>query len=142
MYSIKPGRGPSAMGAVGSVIAIVFGIGWTILAFNITKDAPFPIVGIIFPLFGVLFVIIGIVQFAYNVINTTARNRMSALDVTTGTEEPDPLNQIFGNASSGDRPGESRTPEERLCDLDGLRSKGLISETEYTAQRQRIIGEV
>lgn len=130
------------MGAVISLFLVIFGVGWTVLTFNIFRFAPFPIVGIIFPLVGVFFGIMGVVSFVYHVINTTGRKRMSALDVTTGAEEPDPLNQVFGNASSGDRPGESRTPEERLCDLDGLRSKGLISETEYTAQRQRIIGEV
>lgn len=29
MKSIKPGRGPSAMGAAGSIIAAVFGLIWT-----------------------------------------------------------------------------------------------------------------
>lgn len=32
MKSIKPGRGPSAMGALGSIICVVFGIFWTIMA--------------------------------------------------------------------------------------------------------------
>ena len=30
MKSIKPGRGPSAMGAMGSAFAVIFGIFWTI----------------------------------------------------------------------------------------------------------------
>ena len=32
MKSVKPGRGPSGMNFIGSVIAIVFGIFWTIMA--------------------------------------------------------------------------------------------------------------
>ena len=52
MKSVKPGRGPSAMGAVGSVIAVIFGIFWTITAASM--GAPF-----FFPLFGVLFIILG-----------------------------------------------------------------------------------
>jgi hypothetical protein len=38
------------MGAFGSVIGIAFGIGWTILAFYLTRGSPFPFVGIVFPL--------------------------------------------------------------------------------------------
>ena len=39
MKSIKPGRGPSAMGAMGSIIAVIFGIFWTIAAASM--GAPF-----------------------------------------------------------------------------------------------------
>ena len=55
MKHIKPGRGPSAMGALGSVIAVVFGIFWTVSAASM--GAPNSI-----SIFGVLFVIVGIVQ--------------------------------------------------------------------------------
>ena len=44
-----------AMGAMGSIIAVIFGIFWTIAAASM--GAPF-----FFPLFGVLFIIMGIVQ--------------------------------------------------------------------------------
>ena len=54
MKSVKPGRGPSAMGAVGSVVAVIFGIFWTIMAASL--GAP-----IFFPIFGVLFIAIGVV---------------------------------------------------------------------------------
>ena len=74
MKHIKPGRGPSAMGALGSVIAVVFGIFWTVSAASM--GAP-----ISFSIFGVLFVIVGIVQAVYNFKNE---------------DEPDPLNQRFG----------------------------------------------
>ena len=52
MKSIKPGRGPSAMGAMGSVVAIIFGIFWTIMAASM--GAP-----LFFPIFGVIFILIG-----------------------------------------------------------------------------------
>lgn len=95
MKSIKPGRGPSMMSGIGSVCSIVFGIFWTILAANMTRG--FGMVGVIFPLFGVLFIIIGIFNAVYSFKNATGENRYSAFDITDDTEEPDPLNQHFGN---------------------------------------------
>lgn len=106
MRSLKQGRGPSAMGAVGSVIAILFGIFWTVFAWNMTRNVP--LVGTIFPLFGVLFVLFGIANLVYSLYNTTARNRLSLLDLTETGEEPDPLNQRFGGKSTpGPRPSSS-----------------------------------
>ena len=49
MKHIKRGRGPSAMGAMGSLFAAVFGVIWTIAA--VSMGAPW-----FFALFGVLFV--------------------------------------------------------------------------------------
>lgn len=100
MKSIKPGRGPSAMGAAGSLIAIVFGIFWTIMAYSITRDSPFPLVGIFFPAFGVLFVIMGVVQTIYHYKNATGKERMSVFDITDSKEEDDPLNRRFGKEQS------------------------------------------
>ncbi len=95
MKSIKPGRGPSAMGALGSVVAVIFGIFWTIMA--VSMGAPG-----FFPLFGVLFIIIGIVQVIYNLKNATGENRYSAFDIVEDGEEPDPLEQRFGAGSRMD----------------------------------------
>ena len=97
MRSIKPGRGPSAISAIGSVVGILFGIFWTAIAFAITKDAPIPIVHFAFPAFGVIFILIGVVSLVYNITNTVSPNRFSTFDVTTDAEEPDPLNRRFGN---------------------------------------------
>lgn len=36
MKRIKPGRGPSAMGAVGALFAIVFGVIWTMFTFKMS----------------------------------------------------------------------------------------------------------
>lgn len=97
MKSVKPGRGPSAMGFVGSIVFVLFGILWTIMAYGITRDAPFPLVSTIFPLFGVLFILIGIANAIYSLMNATGKNRMSMLDIVDHAKEPDPLNQRFGN---------------------------------------------
>jgi hypothetical protein len=141
MKSIKPGRASSAMGALGSAIAIVFGIGWTILAYSITRGSPFPVVGTIFPLFGVLFVIIGIANLALSLRNTVARDRNSIVDIVDSREEPDPLNAAFGRPA--DLSGHSAdSTETRLSKLEELRSTGAISPDEYHATRQRILNEI
>lgn len=104
MKSIKPGRGPSAMGAMGSAVAVVFGIFWTIMAASM--GAP-----VFFPIFGVLFVVIGIVQAVYNLKNAVGENRFSQYDITEDGEEPDPLARRFGSEpqqESGPREGECR----------------------------------
>ena len=75
MKSVKPGRGPSAMGAMGSVITVVFGIFWTIMA--AAMGAPF-----FFPLFGVLFIVMGVVQAVYHFKNAAGKERYSAFDLS------------------------------------------------------------
>lgn len=82
MRSIKPGRGPSAMGAVGSVAVGIFGIFWTISAASM--GAP-----VFFVLFGVVFVGVAIVQGIFHLKNATGANRMSIYDITD--DKPDPL---------------------------------------------------
>lgn len=116
MKSIKPGRGPSAVGAAGSLGAVLFGILWTVFAYNLTKDAPFPAVGIIFPLFGVVFILMGIVQTVYHYKNATGKQRMSLIDITDGNEEPDPLNRYFGEESrqSSDHTPTNNAPARRF----------------------------
>jgi len=130
MYSLKPGRGPSFIGGVSALGAAAFGIFWTIMAVQMG-------VGSIFPLFGVIFVIMGIVMAIYNFSNASRKNRNSVLDITSAREEPDPLNQIFGTTSST-----STKTEDRLRDLSELRTKGLITETEYAEQRRRILADI
>lgn len=85
MKSIKPGRGPSAMSAVGSLLAAAFGIFWTAMAPSFMK------------LFGIVFIGVAVAQFFYNYHNATSRNRLSLMDITDHEEEPDPLNERFGN---------------------------------------------
>ena len=89
MKSIKPGRGPSMMGGIGAVIAIVFGIVRTLSAAQMGAPG-------FFPLFGVLFILAGVVQAAYHFKNAGSKNRFSAFDITEEGEEPDPLNERIG----------------------------------------------
>ena len=106
MKHIKPGRGPSAMGAFGSIIAVVFGVFWTVMAASM--GAP-----IFFPIFGVLFIVIGIVQAVYNFKNATGKNRYSAFDIVDSAEEPDPWDQRFGETPE--------PPADRAQPGDGVR---------------------
>ncbi len=94
--SIKPGRAPSFLGGIGSIIAIVFGIFWTVLAYGMTRNSPFGGVANIFPLFGVLSIVMGVVNAAYSFRQATQENRYSVLDITDSESEPDPLNERFG----------------------------------------------
>ncbi len=96
MKSIKPGRGPSAMGAIGSVFAGIFGIIWTIA--TASMGAP-----IYFVFFGIVFVLMAIVQGIYHFKNTTGQHRMSLFDITYSRSEPDPLNQMFRKETSAEQ---------------------------------------
>ena len=129
------------MSAVACGFAVLFGIGWTILAYNITKDSPFPVVGTIFPLFGIFFVIMGIVSFVVNLRNATAKNRNSIVDILDAREEPDPLNILIGKSNDSVQPTQDST-ESRLAKLELLRSSGTISQEEYTINRKRILSEI
>jgi ribosomal protein S27AE len=93
MKSIKPGRWPSGMSFMGSIVAVVFGVFWTIVAFTMTANAPFGIVGKIFPLFGIVFIIMGIIQASYHYKNATGKNRFSEFDIVDSSEEDDPLDR-------------------------------------------------
>lgn len=124
--SIKPGRGPSFMGGIGSIAAIIFGIFWTGMAFQMTRHSPFGGVGALFPLFGIVFVLLGAANAVYNFRNATAEKRYSMLDITDSETEPDPLNERFG-ASDGpslpaEDPGEEHhdgAPGNRFCPYCG-----------------------
>ncbi|MBR4293146.1 MAG: zinc ribbon domain-containing protein [Clostridia bacterium] len=91
MRSIKPGRGPSMMGGVSGIFMIVFGILWTVIAARASG---------IMALFGVLWTGMAVVITIYNFKNATSKNRYSTYDITTSSEEPDPLNERFGDYQS------------------------------------------
>ena len=114
MKSVKPGRGPSAMGAAGSVIAVIFGSFWTIGAASMGAPP-------LFPLFGVLFVILGAVQAVYDFKNATGENRYSSFDIVEDGEEPDPLDQRFGNTPQ--RAPKPDSGDFRFCPYCGARLK-------------------
>lgn len=85
MYSIKPGRGPSWGGAFGSLVAVGFGIFWTIAASSIGASG-------FLVIFGIVFVLVGLGSAAYHFYNATSDNRISTFDITTPGEESDPFN--------------------------------------------------
>ena len=74
MKSVKPGRGPSMMGGVASVFAVVFGIIWMCGAASMGAPG-------FFLLFGVAFIGIGVVNAVYSFKNAAGENRYSAYDI-------------------------------------------------------------
>lgn len=98
MKSIKPGRGPSALNFAGSIIAIIFGVFWTIGAYSMTQELSG--FDMIFPLFGILFIAAGVGTAIYNFKNMTGKERMSIIDIVDEEEEGDPLNRRFGHSPS------------------------------------------
>ena len=108
MKSIKPGRGPSMMGGVMSVLVGLFGVIWTVIA---AKTG-----GGLFALFGIVIIAIAIVQAIYQFKNATGKNRYSAFDITEEGEETDPLNERFGNAGTRN---EKKSREHRFCPYCG-----------------------
>lgn len=102
MKSIKPGRGPSAMGVWGAVVTAIFGVFWTITASSMGAPP-------IFPIFGVLFIITAVIMGVYHYKNATGKNRYSTFDITEGNEEPDPLNERFSDNASFDT--DTRRPD-------------------------------
>ncbi|CAM3332272.1 MULTISPECIES: zinc ribbon domain-containing protein [Paenibacillus] len=102
MRSIKPGREPSAMGAVGSVVVGLFGVFWTISAANM--GAP-----VFMVIFGIVFVGIAIVQGIFHYKNATGANRMSVYDITDN--EPDPFDRYVGQGSRQDQKGDLPVPQ-------------------------------
>lgn len=91
MKSIKPGRGPSMLSGIVGIFMIGFGVLWTVLAATASP---------VFALFGVLWTGIAITITVYNFKNAKGKNRYSQFDITDENEEPDPLNERFGNSQS------------------------------------------
>lgn len=116
MKSIKPGRGPSMMGAFGSAAVTIFGIIWT--TFAISMGAP-----TLFACFGIIFVVMGIAQTVYNFKNATSKNRFSAFDITDSTEESDPLNEYFSESRS-DVSETTNTKARAFCPYCGAEAEG------------------
>lgn len=112
MKSIKPGRGPSMMSGVAGIFMIGFGILWTVIASQASG---------IFALFGVLWTGIAVVTTIYNFKNATGKNRYSAYDITDVNEEPDPLNERFGNSQKNTQ--EKHISDNKFCPYCGTSVK-------------------
>ena len=109
MKSIKPGRGPSMMGGLGSIFAGVFGVIWTMAAVQMGAG--------IFALFGVVFILFAVLQAVYQFKNATGENRYSVFDITEEGEEPDPLEKRMAPPSSPAE--ENKEPGGGFCPYCG-----------------------
>ena len=88
MKSIKPGRGPSKMSAVGCIFAAVFGVFWCIVAVSMGAYFMLP--------FGVIFIGFAVWQAVYHTHNATSEDRYSVFDIVDSAEESDPLQEQYG----------------------------------------------
>jgi hypothetical protein len=109
MFSVKPGRGPSLMGAVMMlVVGLPFSIFWIIQTSK--QGAPG-----FFVFFGVVFLFATVVGAAINFYNATSKDRISQFDITTDKEESDPFDRLArGNSSSVQESQSSAGPEIHL----------------------------
>ena len=112
MKSIKPGRGPSGMGAFMGIIAAIFGVFWTVLAMSMGAFIMVP--------FGVIFIVVAVVNTVYNYKNATGENRYSSFDIVDETEEKDPLNERFGT-DKGKMTGTATASGKNFCPYCGER---------------------
>lgn len=130
MRSVKPGRGPSMMGGIVSIMMAVIGVVFMIVLINTTSSfdqygfggfgsGPATI-GIIFC---VVFILIALIGAVYNFVNATRKNRYSAFDITDGQEEPDPLNERFGNNAT-DSQNPSSDIHNSFCPYCGCKVQG------------------
>ena len=121
MKSVKPGRGPSAMGAAASIFAVLFGCIWTGVA--VSSGAPW-----FFALFGILFIVMAAVQGIYNFKNATGKARYSSFDIVDAESEPDPLNEYFGEDRErkieNNADTEADAGERRFCPYCGAGIRG------------------
>ena len=98
------------MGGIVGIFMIGCGIIWTVLA---AQASPF------FALFGVFWTGIAVVMTVYHFKNATKKNRYSAFDITDSQEEPDPLNERFGNLPTEEKTEEGAKGENRFCPYCG-----------------------
>lgn len=105
-YSVKPGRGPSLMGAVGGVVSIFALL--IILSLIAKSGAPKE-----FLMFGGLMLVMAVIGVIYNLVNATTKNRMSHLDITTPDEESDLIARAMGHDQSRKKSSDWRVTQER-----------------------------
>lgn len=116
MRSIKPGRGSSLQGAIGSLFAVVFGIVWMVSAAK--SGAPTP-----FVLMGLVFVVIAGSNVIISLMNATGENRFSLYDIAEEGEEPDPLEEMLNKneKTAAQKEEEERPTETAFCPYCGAK---------------------
>lgn len=115
MKSIKPGRGPSFIGGVSSVIVGILGVVWIVSASSM--GAPD-----VFTLFGLGFVVLAIVSAVYQFRNAAGKNRFSVYDITSEKEESDPFNQLLGGEKPEPAEDEPEGDAPAFCPYCGERA--------------------
>ena len=83
MKSIKPERGPSLIGVIGSILGIIFGIFWITVVFRLSGGMS-GLMGLILSLISTIFIVVGITQAVYNFKNAARKNRFSEYDIVPG----------------------------------------------------------
>jgi hypothetical protein len=127
MYSVKPGRGPSLLGAFGSAGVAVVALGMLVVGNAVmSRDAGGAVAAfrIVWTLGTFVIFAMAAVGAVYNFVNFRNRNRMSTLDVTTGQEESDPIATMLGHdraAGKARTPGAQRHIEGDFCPYCGAR---------------------
>ena len=106
MRSVKPGRGPSLQGAIGSIFAVVFGIFWMVSAAKMGAPTPFVLMGLVF-------VVIAGSNVIVSLMNATGENRFSLYDITEEGEEPDPLEEVLNKKRKNNRAKRGRRETNR-----------------------------
>lgn len=116
MRSVKPGRGPSLQGAIGSLFAVVFGIFWMVSAAKMGAPTPFVLMGLVF-------VVIAGSNVIISLMNATGKNRFSLYDITEEGEEPDPLEEALNKKEKTAEPKEERSTETAFCPYCGAKAE-------------------
>jgi ABC-type multidrug transport system fused ATPase/permease subunit len=91
MKKVKPGRGLSFIGFIGSIIAVVLGIFWLMLViyfFEKENESGSPVF-YFFLLFGIIFILLGIGGAIYNYINAFSKKRFPVFDIVEDSKEGD-----------------------------------------------------
>lgn len=90
---VKPGRGMSFIGFIGSIIVVAFGIGWLILViYSFRKENELDSPSFyFFLLFGIIFILVGIGSAIYNYKNAFSKKRFSVFDIVEDSKESDPF---------------------------------------------------
>ena len=114
MKSIKQGRGNSFVSGIVCIFAALFGLFWTVTAFQSGAG--------VFSIFGLLFVAIGIINAVRSFTNAFGKNRHSEFDIVDETEEPDPWNERFGHSTDADT-GEYYSVGNSYCPYCGNQVK-------------------
>jgi len=127
MYSVKRGRGPSLVSGIGALVIAVGAIVVVAIFVSSARRAGAPSEFIAFAVAGFAVVIIGmLLTAAYSIFAALSRNRPSEIDVTTGSEEPDPVATALGYTQDSlkateTKEGKPRRFEGEFCPFCGAK---------------------